>query len=481
MSHRLLQDPGLPVANPTTSYWQTPPNLDVLDIQSPSLPEERDVVILGSGITGLSVSWWLTQLSDSLSISVLDARQICSGATGRNGGRINCTAVQDYAKYRKIFGKEKAVQIVRFELAHFNAIYEFAKEAGADVLERSEVRRVGAVSAVFSQEKLLELKRMLEDFELAFPDLKGEWKIVDRTEAVEVYKIANAHGALVGKAGAAWPYRMVTSVFANLQSKFADRFSLEANTPAISVDRQGTGDYPYNVVTPRGIIKAKHVVHCTEGHAAHLLPRLRGILVPRRGQITVQNPASGFPKRSNSSWSFLIDDVLDYATQSPTTGHIVIGGGETNGKAEVLGIPSDAEEDILALSHLGGILPAAFGVSQWGHEVESKTRIAASWTGILCNSLDKVPMVGMLTQKLLDRPAGILESAEWISSGYGGYGMVNAFLCGKNLAHMIARVDLDGNESLPEAYYITPERIGMLQRILKKVLNSRQEHARALL
>lgn len=186
LRRRLLQDPGLPVLNPTQSYWQTPPNSDVSNKQSSVLPETRDVVVLGSGITGLSVSWWLTQHSATTSISVLDAREICSGATGRNGGRINCTAIQDYDKYRRIYGDDHAAQIVRFELAHFDAIHDFARDAGLDILECSEVRRVDAVSAVFSEKQLLEIRHMLENFEDAFPDLRGKWKIVGKTEVVDV-------------------------------------------------------------------------------------------------------------------------------------------------------------------------------------------------------------------------------------------------------------------------------------------------------
>ncbi|KAH6873406.1 FAD dependent oxidoreductase [Thelonectria olida] len=479
MLHRLLQDPGLPASNPTTSYWQTPLNKDVANIQSPKLPETRDIVILGSGITGLSVSWWLLKDSQSATISVLDAREICSGATGRNGGRINCTAIQDYDKYRKRYGHDDAVQIVRFELAHLDAIHDFVREAGLEIAEKSEVRHVDAIAAIFDEKKLSEMEAMLENFESAFPDLRGRWRIAGREEVVQTYNIKNAKGALIGRAGAAWPYRMVTGVFAQLLAENANRFSVEANTPALSVTKTEDGTYPYIVATPRGIIKAKHVVHCTEGHAAHLLPRLRGILVPRRGQMTVQNPASGFPQASDRSWSFLTGDLLDYATQNPRTGHIFIGGGETAGKGPVLGIPSDAEHDFLALSHLGGILPAAFGDEHWGSEVANKPRVVASWTGILCNSLDQTPLVGMLPQDLLDRPAGQQTSAEWISAGYGGYGMVNAFLSGKALAKMIGGDDV--SSWLPRTFFLTPQRVEKLQRCLKRATNSEREHLKSLL
>ena len=183
---RLIRDPGLPDSNPTKSYWQSPGNQKVLNIQSSTLPDSRDVVVLGSGITGCSVASTLLRDAPSLSISVLDAREICSGATGRNGGRINCTAVQDYDKYRKIFRDEVAKHIVRFELAHLDAILAFAEEQGPEILKKSEVRRVPAVAAVFEDSKLAELQNMLNNFEHAFPDLKGNWEIIGRREVVEV-------------------------------------------------------------------------------------------------------------------------------------------------------------------------------------------------------------------------------------------------------------------------------------------------------
>lgn len=51
-------DPGLPMKDPLISYWQLPPNPDVSDRQSPNLPNDVDVVIIGSGITGTAVARW---------------------------------------------------------------------------------------------------------------------------------------------------------------------------------------------------------------------------------------------------------------------------------------------------------------------------------------------------------------------------------------------------------------------------------------
>jgi hypothetical protein len=82
---------SLPRSSPTTSYWQDPPDAEVADYMSAaSLPGEVvDTVIVGSGITSAGVAWGLlsneTREQHSGRVVMLEARQACSGATGRNG------------------------------------------------------------------------------------------------------------------------------------------------------------------------------------------------------------------------------------------------------------------------------------------------------------------------------------------------------------------------------------------------------------
>jgi glycine/D-amino acid oxidase-like deaminating enzyme len=103
----------------------------------------------------------------------------------------------------------------------------------------------------------------------------------------------------------------------------------------------------------------------------------------------------------------------------------------------------------------------------------------SSWTGVMCFSLDHVPLVGRLPQGFLDRPAGGDDSAEWISAGYGGYGMVNAFLSAKVTAKMILGQNVRG--WLPDEYVSTPTRAGKLRQKLRALEASEPDHLRALL
>lgn len=303
---------------------------------------------------------------------------------------------------------------------------------------------------------------------------------------MQKYGIKDAKGALIGSAGAASAYRLVTELFSRLLSDNGDKLTIETQTPVLHISRvnEEPHSHPYVLKTPRGTLRATHVIHCTEGHVSHLVPGLRGILVPRRGQMSVINPGQAFKDtKGKRSWSFYFDHGFDYLSQNEHTGELYVGGGDVGGfdsALDIHGIASDAEENLASKSHLTGILPVAFGRSGWGEERPGKPLLRASWVGILCNSLDRLPFVGMLPQEALgSRQAGDFDGgAEWISAGYGGYGMVNAWFSGKAVARQIL-----GDEDLPwlpKVYRMTPDRMVRLKKKLDEIKGT-SKHLRALL
>jgi hypothetical protein len=85
MEERAALPVNMPHMNPTISYWQGP-EPDIADfLSSDTIPDLADTVIIGSGITGAFTAWNLLQKKDHGKIVMLEARQACSGATGRNG------------------------------------------------------------------------------------------------------------------------------------------------------------------------------------------------------------------------------------------------------------------------------------------------------------------------------------------------------------------------------------------------------------
>lgn len=86
--------PGLPRADPTISYWQDPPDA-IADLRStPSLPKVADIVVIGSGISGACIAYNILECSPGAKVVMLEARQACSGATGRNGESLGRLAIR---------------------------------------------------------------------------------------------------------------------------------------------------------------------------------------------------------------------------------------------------------------------------------------------------------------------------------------------------------------------------------------------------
>lgn len=86
----------LPVPQSTQSFWlNSAPDCNPLANHgsTSALPKQVDILIIGSGISGVSTLYHLVQglrhsFRSTTSIALLEAREFCSGATGRNGGKI---------------------------------------------------------------------------------------------------------------------------------------------------------------------------------------------------------------------------------------------------------------------------------------------------------------------------------------------------------------------------------------------------------
>jgi hypothetical protein len=75
---------ALPTPESSKSFWHSEPDEFLLGYRStPELPDNVDVVIVGSGITGANAARFLTESGKELSIAVIEAREVCWGATGR--------------------------------------------------------------------------------------------------------------------------------------------------------------------------------------------------------------------------------------------------------------------------------------------------------------------------------------------------------------------------------------------------------------
>lgn len=112
-----------------------------------------------------------------------------------------------------------------------------------------------------------------------------------------------------------------------LQSLVSDGLNLQAHTPVLEVIQTDGPGGSWKVVTPRGSIVAKKVVHTTNAYASHLLPEYAETIVPVRGVCS--HLASEKGKETphlNNTYGVHFDRVNSDYLIPRSDGSIVVGG-----------------------------------------------------------------------------------------------------------------------------------------------------------
>ena len=145
------------------------------------------MAIIGSGIAGVAIARSLLyEESNKVSsakrkVVVLEARQLCSGATGRNGGHIKVAPYEAFARYSSVYGKERAAVLVRFQLRHVQALLAVCQHEGIDSAEAREVETADLFLDSATLDKAID---DVKDMKRWLPEVKIE--ILDKDQAQQV-------------------------------------------------------------------------------------------------------------------------------------------------------------------------------------------------------------------------------------------------------------------------------------------------------
>ncbi|KAK8078880.1 hypothetical protein PG994_002687 [Apiospora phragmitis] len=452
----------LPRDNPTRSYWQDPP-ADIADLRTTvSLPESADVVIVGSGITGAAIAWNLLQNARHenfapRSIVMLEARQACSGATGRNGGHTKAASYRTFLHHAKEHGIAEAVKVAKLELANIRALHAFAREHNIDC----DSHPCQTVDVVYDAAQWAEDQRAVQALRDAMPGHPAsEYGLLTADEVRDRFYCGRGGdediaGGVFYEAGSMSSYRLVIGI---LKLCLERGLNLLTNTPVLNVEKMTNGDGSdgWRLETERGAITARKVILATNGYTAHLLNQFQGVIVPLRGHVTAQRPGQNMPQNGLTvTYSFIHGDSYDYMIPRPPgsrfEGDIVIGGGLhdlTDGAASEYGTTDDTGFNGVIAENLHECLPDYFG-DNWGDD-HCDGRIRRAWTGIMGYSPDGCPFVGAV------------PGAEnlWMAASFQGHGMVLCWMCAKALAAMIdGRDDDELKDWFPDAFRVKEDRL----------------------
>lgn len=186
---RIFSDPGVPSKQSTAPFWLRDPHA-LSKCQSSTLPTEADVVIIGSGVTGASIARTLLQdrtdgsgSSGHPAVVMLEARDVCSGATGRNGGHILETG-EEFMEFVETVGVDNAKKIMKFRLAHLKEMLGAAERFG--LTTECQARRVQFLSVYFDERRWKEGLASITKFKEIMPEEAAEWATFERGEIPQV-------------------------------------------------------------------------------------------------------------------------------------------------------------------------------------------------------------------------------------------------------------------------------------------------------
>ncbi|TFK48505.1 FAD dependent oxidoreductase [Heliocybe sulcata] len=427
----------LPVPNPTKSFWIDSPDANPLASEgsSGSLTTDADVCIIGSGMTGISTAYHLSELladssNDPLSAVVLEARDFCSGATGRNGGHLTPRAFMKFSTYAELYGEHEALSSLAIEHHTSNGIVNIVKSAGLELAV--DLVEGGHVDVFFDEESEIEARADYKAAHDAGADLQDvQW--MDKEDMLSKFGTANS-GVRIS-AHNLWPLKFVSGIY-NITKLKRGKLSLHLHTrtPVTSMsalDSQPAGLHSrrWNLTTPRGSVACSYVVHATNAYAGHLLPHMRGSkgIVPTRGQIIAIRANASADELTKVSWSG--NPGTEYWFPRPlnaTEGEkplVILGGGRVHAPGHERFVIDDSTVSPVVGEFLRGFLPDVFpGKFDKAREPEME------WTGIMGYTSQGDPFVG---------PVGEDYDGQYISAGFTGHGMPRAFACGEAVAQMI--------------------------------------------
>ncbi|OLN81502.1 Gamma-glutamylputrescine oxidoreductase 2 [Colletotrichum chlorophyti] len=446
-----MSEKPLPVPNATIPYWRQ--ELHELDSyrSSEALPSEQDVVIVGAGYSGASLAYYLldgVEGSTRPSITILEARETCSGATARNGGHVRPDYYAGLPDRIKRFGQEAADEMALFELANLHAVRDLVREKNIDcdfrITTSMAVLRDPALAKPI-KDGLDELLRLGSPTAKLVQYLEGK--------AAETFSgVKGATAAFTFEAGSIWPYKLVLFLLSQAVDKGAQ---LHTNTPVTKVsDTRENG--LWTVTTPRDTIRAKTVLYASNGYTSTLLPEYKDRIIPVRGICShVAAPDAADHPYLPTTYSIRHGTSLyDYQVTRPD-GSIVVGGARTvviPHVSEWYNVWDDSKLIEPAADYFNDHMQRNFR----GWE-DSGAQVNSIWTGIMGYTNDLYPHVGAVPSK----------PGQFICAGFNGHGMAFILLTARGLAKIVREGLPFSQSGIPRLFETSEQR---LQRERNEIL-----------
>ncbi len=359
-----------------------------------------EVCVIGGGLAGLTAAREIARRG--WSVAVLETRRIAWNASGRNCGFV----LPGFA-----VAMDQVVD--RVGLDHAKALWSLS-EMGLDYV-RETIRETG-MPGVAPGNGWLKVSKV-DKTEDAVADLKLYGQVLGAqvegwaTERVrDVLRTRHYfHAMHFPRAFHMHPLNYALGLAAAAEQAGARIFE---GTPALSIDPDGVRK---RIATPRGRIRASHIVLACNVHLGALMPRAAGTLLPIWSYMLVTAPLGPRLLEAIRYRGAVSDtDRADNHYRLVDGDRLLFSGRSTTWEAD----PRRYVDKLKAA--LAELYPQVGNV-----EVEHV------WSGVLGSALHRMPQLGELTPGF------------WMASGFGGHGLNTTAMAG----NILSRAIVDGDDT----------------------------------
>jgi glycine/D-amino acid oxidase-like deaminating enzyme len=251
------------------SYWERTVFID-----------QADVIIIGSGIVGLSAALYLKRQQPSLNVTVLERGFLPSGASTKNAGFACFGSVSEQISFLKRSSEDEVLKLVDYKWRGLQRLRQNLGDANIDFYQFGGYELFMEHEAEQAQEALDQLTY--------FNNLLSK-----AIGAADIYAVADAKIADFGFKGVRKvifnPYEgqlHTGKMMRTLLQKTYNAGVLILNECKVEeIENESSG---VNLKTSNGNFKAAKVILATNAFASQLYPELD--VVPGRGQVLVTKP-----------------------------------------------------------------------------------------------------------------------------------------------------------------------------------------------